>query len=58
MKLTTNKPKDSMIRLLIASILFFIPLGGFADEKQREIENEALNPVSYTHLTLPTILLV
>jgi len=34
-----------MIRLLIASILFFIPLGGFADEKQREIENEALNLV-------------
>ena len=45
MKLTTYKPKDSMIRLLIASILFFIPLGGFADEKQREIENEALNLV-------------
>ena len=34
-----------MIRLLIASILFFIPLGGFADEKQREIENEAVNLV-------------
>ena len=34
-----------MIRLLIASILFFIPLGGFADEKQREIENEAINLV-------------
>ena len=32
-----------MIRLLIASILFFIPLGGFADENQREIENEAIN---------------
>ena len=45
MKLTTYKPKDSMIRLLIASILFFIPLGGFADEKQREIENEAINLV-------------
>jgi len=45
MKLTTYKQKDSMIRLLIASILFFIPLGGFADEKQREIENEALNLV-------------
>ena len=45
MKLTTYKPKDLMIRLLIASILFFIPLGGFADEKQREIENEALNLV-------------
>jgi len=34
-----------MIRLLIASILFFIPQGGFADEKQREIEIEALNLV-------------
>ena len=34
-----------MIRLLIASILFFIPLAGFAYEKQREIENEALNLV-------------
>jgi len=45
MKLTTYKQKDSMIRLLIASILFFTPLGGFADEKQREIENEAINLV-------------
>ena len=34
-----------MILLIIASILFFIPLGGFADEKQREIENEAINLV-------------
>ena len=34
-----------MKHLLIASILFFIPLGGFGDEKQREIENEALNIV-------------
>ena len=34
-----------MIRLLIASILFFIPLESFADEKQREIENEAINLV-------------
>ena len=34
-----------MIRLLIASILFFIPLGGFAYERQREIENEAINLV-------------
>ncbi len=32
-----------MICLFIASILFFIPVGGFADEKQREIENEAIN---------------
>jgi len=34
-----------MIRLLIASILFFIPLGCFADERQREIEYEAINLV-------------
>ena len=34
-----------MIRLLIASILFFIPLGGFADERQRKIEFEAINLV-------------
>ena len=33
------------MRLLITSILFFIPLGGFADERQREIENEAINLV-------------
>ena len=33
-----------MIRLLIASILFF-PLSGFADEKHRESENEAINLV-------------
>ena len=45
MKLTSYKQKDSMIRLLIASILFFPPLVGFADEKQREIENEAINLV-------------
>ena len=31
--------------LLIASIIFFIPLGGFADEKQRQIEYEAINLV-------------
>ena len=34
-----------MVRLLIASILFLIPLGGFADERQREIEYEAINLV-------------
>ena len=34
-----------MIRLLFASILFFIPLEGFADERQREIEYEAINLV-------------
>ena len=34
-----------MKRLLIASIIFFIPLGGFADEKQRQIEYEAMNLV-------------
>ena len=44
MKSATYK-KDSMIRLLIALILFFIPLEGFADEMQREIENEAINLV-------------
>ena len=44
MKSATYK-KDSMIRLLIASILFFIPIEVFADEKQREIENEAINLV-------------
>ena len=31
--------------LLIASILLFIPLGAFADEREREIEYEALNLV-------------
>ena len=39
------KTEEAMKHLLIASILFFISLGGFADEKQREIENEALNLV-------------
>ena len=34
-----------MIHLLIASILFFSSLGGFADERQRKIENEAINLV-------------
>jgi len=34
-----------MIRLLIASILCFISLEGFADERQREIEYEAINLV-------------
>ena len=34
-----------MKRLLIASTIFFIPLGGFADEKQRQIEYEAINLV-------------
>ena len=34
-----------MKHLLIASILFFIPLGAFADEKQRRIEYEAINLV-------------
>ena len=44
MKSATYK-KESMIRLLFASILFFIPLEGFADERQREIEYEAINLV-------------
>ena len=34
-----------MIRLLITLILFLIPQAGFADENQREIENEAINLV-------------
>ena len=34
-----------MKHLLIASILFFIPLGAFANEKQRQIEYEAINLV-------------
>ena len=34
-----------MKSLIIASIIFFIPLGGFADERQREIEYEAINLV-------------
>ena len=33
------------MRLLIGSILFFIPIGSLADEKQREIEIEAINLV-------------
>ena len=45
MKLATHKKEDSMIRLTIASILFFIPLGGFDDERQREIEYETINLV-------------
>ena len=34
-----------MKHLLIASILFFIPLGAYADQRQREIEYEAINLV-------------
>ena len=34
-----------MKSLLFASILFFIPFGGFANEKHREIEHEAINLV-------------
>ena len=44
MKSATYK-KGSMIRLLTASILFFIPPGGFADVRQKEIEYEAINLV-------------
>jgi len=33
-----------MILLLIASILLFFPLGGFADEKQREIRTQSRRP--------------
>ena len=45
MKSTSHKKEDSMISLLIAPILFFIPLGGFYDERQREIEYETINLV-------------
>jgi len=34
-----------MKRLLLASILFLISFGAFADERQREIEYEAINLV-------------
>ena len=34
-----------MIRLIITLILFFIPLEGFDDERQREIEYETINHV-------------
>jgi len=34
-----------MKHFFIASILFFIPLGAFADERQRQIEYEAINLV-------------
>ena len=34
-----------MKNLLIASILFFMPLVAFADERQRKIEYEAINLV-------------
>ena len=34
-----------MKRFLIVSILFLIPLGVFSDERQREIEHEAINLV-------------
>ena len=39
------KKRKQMKLLVIASILFFIPSGGFADERQREIEFEAINIV-------------
>ena len=45
MKLATHNKEDSMIRLVTAPILFFIPLEGFDDERQREIEYETINHV-------------
>ena len=46
MKLATyKKTETSMKSLLIASILFFITFSAFADQKQREIEYEAINLV-------------
>ena len=44
MKLTLYKTLESMKHLIIASILF-LPLGAFADERKRGIENEAINLV-------------
>ena len=44
MKLTLyKKTEESMKHLLFGSILFFMPLGAFADERQRQIEYEAIN---------------
>ena len=34
-----------MKHILIASILFFLPLGAISDERQRQIEYEAINLV-------------
>ena len=46
MKLTLyKKTEEAMKNLLIASILFLIPLGAFAEERQRQIEYEAINLV-------------
>ena len=45
MKLSTYKTEASMKHLLFALILFFIHLGAFADERQRQIEYEAINLV-------------
>ena len=45
MKLTSYKKVESMKHLPIASILFLIPLVAFADERQRQIEYEAINLV-------------
>ena len=45
MKLSTYKKKVSMKPLLLASILFLIPFESFANEKDREIEYEAINLV-------------
>ena len=45
MKLTSYKTAVSMKHLLIASILLFIPLGAFADVRQRQVEHEAMNLV-------------
>ena len=45
MKSTTYKKKDSIESLLISLIIFFIPLGVFANESQRQIEYKAINLV-------------
>ena len=41
----TRKNLKKMKSILLASIIFSLPLGTFADEKQRQIEYEAINLV-------------
>ena len=41
----TSKNLKKMKSILLASIIFSLPLGTFADEKQRQIEYEAINLV-------------
>ena len=43
-------------RGLLEKIMSYIP--GYRGYKEKELRRESDRPVSYTHLTLPTILLV